>query len=83
MQPTRLLCPWDFPGQNTGVRCYFLLQEDLPDPGIKLGSPALQADSLSSEPPGKPTHFHRQVDFLKVPHNRNFTYFNSPVEHQV
>ena len=28
---------------------------DLPDPGIKLSSPALQADSLPSEPPGKPT----------------------------
>ena len=27
---------------------------DLPDPGIELGSPALQADALSSEPPGKP-----------------------------
>ena len=26
---------------------------DLPDPGFKPGSPALQADSLSSEPPGK------------------------------
>ena len=26
----------------------------LPDPGIKPGSPALQADSLLSEPPGKP-----------------------------
>ena len=25
----------------------------LPDPGIKLESPALQADSLPSEPPGK------------------------------
>ena len=27
---------------------------DLPDPGIELGSPALQADSLPTEPPGKP-----------------------------
>ena len=27
---------------------------DLPDPGIKLGSPALQADSLPAELPGKP-----------------------------
>ena len=27
---------------------------DLPDPGIKPGSPALQADVLPSEPPGKP-----------------------------
>ena len=22
----RLLCPWDFPGKNTGVGCRFLLQ---------------------------------------------------------
>ena len=28
---------------------------DLPDPGIEPGSPALQADALPSEPPGKPS----------------------------
>ena len=28
---------------------------DLPDPGIEPGPPALQADSLPSEPPGKPS----------------------------
>ena len=28
---------------------------DLPDPRIKPGSPALQTDSLPTEPPGKPT----------------------------
>ena len=28
---------------------------DLPDLGIKPGSPALEADALTSEPPGKPT----------------------------
>ena len=28
---------------------------NLPDPGIKPGSPALQADSLSSEPPEEST----------------------------
>ena len=137
LQPTRLLCPWDFPGWDTGVGYHFLLQAifptqgsnpgllhcrpilyqlsykgsrnvregnhrfkltrlkvkslsrvrpfatpwtavyhappsvgfsrqeywsglpfpspgDLPDPGIKLGSPSLQADSLLTEPPGKP-----------------------------
>ena len=122
------LCPWDSPGKNTGVGCYFLLQgifptqewnqgllhcrhfftvlshggsylivwevkvkslsrvrlcdptdcslpgssirgifqprvservaisfsRDLSDPGIEPGSPALQADVLPSEPPGKP-----------------------------
>ena len=27
LQPTRLLCPWDFPGKSTGVgcQCYWLL----------------------------------------------------------
>ena len=25
-QPTRLLCPWDSPGKNTGVGCHFLLR---------------------------------------------------------
>ena len=25
-QPTRLPCPWDPPGKNTGVGCHFLLQ---------------------------------------------------------
>ena len=28
---------------------------DLPNPGIEPGSPSLQADYLSSEPPAKPT----------------------------
>ena len=27
---------------------------DLPDPGSEPGSPALEADALTSEPPGKP-----------------------------
>ena len=27
---------------------------DLPDPGIEPGSPTLEADALTSEPPGKP-----------------------------
>ena len=25
LQPSRLLCSWDFPGKNTGVGCHFLL----------------------------------------------------------
>ena len=32
----------------------FLSPGDLPNPGIRSGSPALQVDSLQSEPPGKP-----------------------------
>ena len=26
LQPTRLLCPWDFPGKSTGVGCHCLWQ---------------------------------------------------------
>ena len=26
LYPTRLLCPWDFPGKNNGVGCHSLLQ---------------------------------------------------------
>ena len=37
---------------------------DLPNPGIKPRSPELQADSLSSEPPGKPTWDHPLAGIL-------------------
>ena len=38
-EPTRFLCPWDFPGKNTGVGCHFLLQEIFPTQGLNLGLP--------------------------------------------
>ena len=43
-----------FSSKSTRVSCHFLLQGDLPDPGTKPASPALQVDSLPSESPGKP-----------------------------
>ena len=47
---TRLLCPWTFPGKNTGVG---ISSRDLPNPGIKLMSPALAGELLTTRPPGK------------------------------
>ena len=38
---------------------------DLPDPGIEPKSPALQADALPSEPPGKSIKMHENVPKLK------------------
>ena len=35
--PPRLLCPWDFPGKNTGVGCHFLLQGIILTQGSNLG----------------------------------------------
>ena len=36
LQPFRLLCPWDFPGKNTGVGCHFLLQGSFLTQGSNL-----------------------------------------------
>ena len=46
----------DSPGKDTGELSVFPFPSpgDLPDPGIKPMSPALQADSLLTESPGKP-----------------------------
>ena len=44
----------DSPGKNTGVGLPCPPPRDRPNPRIKPGSPALQADSLLSEPSGKP-----------------------------
>ena len=52
--PARFLCPQDFPGKNTGVRCHFLLQRIFL---IQGSNPCLlhwQVDSLTTELPGKP-----------------------------
>ena len=42
----RLLCPWDFPGKNTGVGCHLLLQGIVPTQGLNLPLLYWQADSL-------------------------------------
>ena len=34
LQPAKLLCPWDFPGKNTGVGWHFLLQGIFQIPGL-------------------------------------------------
>ena len=44
--PTRFLCPRDFPGNNTGVGCHFLLQKIFLTKGSNLSLLHWQADSL-------------------------------------
>ena len=53
LPPHGLYRPWNSPGQNTGVGSLSLLQGIFPTQGL-YPSPALQADSLSAEPQGKP-----------------------------
>ena len=54
--PTRLLCPWDSLGKNTGVGCHALLQGLFPTQGLNPGLLGLlqwQSGSLPPVPPGK------------------------------
>ena len=44
----------EFSGQECWSGLPFPSPGDLPDPGIEPRSPTLQADTLPSEPPGKP-----------------------------
>ena len=46
LQPTRLLCPWNFPGNNNGVGGHFLLQELFPTQGVDLCLPHCQVGSM-------------------------------------
>ena len=52
--PARLLCPWDFPGKNTGVGFHSLLQRIFPTQGLSLCLLHWQVDSLPAETLGKP-----------------------------
>ena len=69
LQPTRLLCPWRFSRQEywSGLTCP--LPGDLPNPGIEPMSPALQVDSLMTEPSGKPREMIRSKEWS--PHGWN------------
>ena len=64
LEGLKLLVPWscltfssfmDFSRQEYWIGWPFSAPREVPDPGIEPQSPALQADSLPSEPPGKPT----------------------------
>ena len=58
LQPTRFLCPWDFPGKSTGVGCHCLLRSQ-----VRQGNTAstLKGDPLAL------SQFIHQV--MKTPRN--------------
>ena len=96
LQPARLLCPWGFSRQEYWSGLHALLQGIFPSQGIKPRSPTLQADSLLSEPPGKPKNtgvvslsflqgiFLTQESNQGLPHCRwilyQLSYHGSPLE---
>ena len=62
LQPARLLCPWGFSRQKYWSGLPSPPPGDLPNLEIEPRSPALQADSLLSESPGKPTSSQTHLD---------------------
>ena len=54
LKPNRLLCPWIFPGKNTGVGCHFLLQGIFQTQRLNPHLLYWLVDSLALVPYGKP-----------------------------
>ena len=56
VKSARLLCPWEFPGKNTGVGCHFLLRgSSWPRHRTCVSCGSCTAGGFfTAEPPGKP-----------------------------
>ena len=65
-QPTRLPCPWDSPGKNTGVGCHVLLQcmKGKSESEVTQSCPTL-SDLMDCSLPGSSTHWTFQPRILE------------------
>ena len=66
--PTRLLCPWDSPGKNTGVDCRALVLGTFPTQASNLRLLCLlrwPTLSLPLAPPREPLHWQRSKSVLE------------------
>ena len=78
-QPSRLSCPWDSPGKNTGVGCHFLLQ----CMKVKSGSEVAQScltlrNPMDCSPAGSPVPGIFQARVLEwgaIAFSKKFLYF--------
>ena len=61
LQPTSLLCPWDFPGKITGMGCHFLLW-GFSWPRDQV---CIVGEFFTNEPPGK-SDFHNAISHFPV-----------------
>ena len=66
LQPTRLLCPWDFPGKTTGGACHFLLQGIFLTQGLNLHLLHWQAGSSPLSHQRSPVVMCRSVHHLRT-----------------
>ena len=77
--PARLLCPWDYPGKNTGVGSHSLLQGIFPTQGLNLALLHCRHILYRLSQPGKPEQMNRWlVNSVQIYANWNildFIYF--------
>ena len=86
-QPTRLPCPWDSPGKNTGVGCHFLLQ----CMKVKSESEVTQlcltlSDPMDCSPPGSSIHGIFQARVLEwgtIPFSGQYPFSSVQFSHSV
>ena len=67
LQPTRLLCPWDFPGKDTGVGFHLLLQGVFPTQGSHPGLPCCRQTLYQLSHKGSPIKLGRRENLLLWP----------------
>ena len=65
---TRLLCPTDFPGKDTGEACNFLPQGISLIQGSNPGLMHWQAGFFTPESPGKPLFKHEDIVSVQYGH---------------
>ena len=86
LEPTRLLCPWSFPGKSTGVGCHFLLQGIFPTQGLNPGLPHCRQTLYHLSHKGRlgdqpRQHIKKQRHYLtdKGPHSQSYGFSCSHV----
>ena len=62
LQPTRLLCPWNSPGKNSGVGSHFLLQGIFPTQGSNPGLLNCRQISYHLSHQGSPSYLVRGLE---------------------
>ena len=75
-QATRLLCPWDSPGKNTGVSCHAFLQGIFPTQGMNPCLLVLQVEFLPLSHRGSPKDPQKEIKGVK----RKFLYHKCTTE---
>ena len=79
-QPTRLPCPWDSPGKNTGVGCHCLLQCMKVKSEREVAQSHLTLrDPMDCSPPGSSVHgiFQaRSLEWVDVAFSASYSYFS-------